>query len=118
MLHRFESRTGRCHVSVRNEPIRHHHRIVTQVDQRYNFKKLDEIYRAVKSATVFNLGLTDQLLLLQVQKILEISVAVVTLMDKFGVSVLLALEDGSNFTAQISSLIQLLSDKEYRTTKG
>ena len=39
-------------------------------------------------------------------------------MDKWGVSVLLALEDGSNITAQISSLIQLLTDKHYRTIKG
>ncbi|KAL5252867.1 hypothetical protein ACHWQZ_G015591 [Mnemiopsis leidyi] len=54
----------------------------------------------------------------QIQKILEISCSLVELMDRWGVSVLLALEDGSNITAQISSLIQLLTDKHYRTIKG
>jgi len=54
----------------------------------------------------------------QIQKILETSCALVELMDKWGVSVLLALEDGSNITAQISSLIQLMTDRHYRTIKG
>ena len=49
---------------------------------------------------------------------LELSLAIVELMNKWGVSVLIALEDGSNITSQISATVQLLTDPHYRTVKG
>lgn len=54
----------------------------------------------------------------QIQGVLELSLAIVELMNKWGVSVLIALEDGSNITSQISSTVQLLTDPHYRTIKG
>lgn len=54
----------------------------------------------------------------QIRSLLQLSGAVVDLMDLQGSSVALALEDGWDITAQISSLAQLCLDPYYRTIEG
>lgn len=54
----------------------------------------------------------------QIRCLLQLSGAVVDLMDLQGSSVTLALEDGWDVTAQISSLAQLCLDPYYRTIEG
>lgn len=54
----------------------------------------------------------------QIRNLLQLSGAVVDLVDLQGSSVTLALEDGWDSTAQISSLAQLCLDPYYRTIEG
>lgn len=54
----------------------------------------------------------------QIRGLLQLSGAVVDLIDLQGSSVTLALEDGWDITAQISSLAQLCLDPFYRTIEG
>ncbi|XP_022240508.1 myotubularin-related protein 13-like [Limulus polyphemus] len=54
----------------------------------------------------------------QLQIILQLSGVVVDLMDVQGSSVMICLEDGWDFTSQVSSIAQLCLDPYYRTFEG
>lgn len=56
--------------------------------------------------------------LVQIQNIMQLSGAIVDLIDVQGSSVLISLEDGWDITAQISSVAQLCLDPHYRTLEG
>ncbi|XP_044747784.1 myotubularin-related protein 13 isoform X1 [Coccinella septempunctata] len=56
--------------------------------------------------------------LLQIQNIMQLSGAVVDLLDVQGSSVSICLEDGWDITAQVSSVAQLCLDPYYRTIEG
>nr|CAD7393185.1 unnamed protein product [Timema cristinae] len=54
----------------------------------------------------------------QLQNIMQLGGAVVDLLDVQGSSVMICLEDGSDITAQVSSVAQLCLDPHYRTLEG
>ncbi|KAK3881739.1 hypothetical protein Pcinc_013822 [Petrolisthes cinctipes] len=56
--------------------------------------------------------------LVQLESMLQVAGAVVDLIDMLGASVMLLLEDGWDFTAQVTSIAQLCLDPYYRTLEG
>ncbi|XP_070563333.1 myotubularin-related protein 13-like isoform X5 [Ptychodera flava] len=56
--------------------------------------------------------------LLQIQNIMQLAGAAVDLMDIQGSSVMISMEDGSDFTSQVVALTQVLLDPYYRTIDG
>nr|CAD7573991.1 unnamed protein product [Timema californicum] len=54
----------------------------------------------------------------QLQNIMQLGGAVVDLLDVQGSTVVICLEDGSDITAQVSSVAQLCLDPHYRTLEG
>lgn len=54
----------------------------------------------------------------QIQNIMQLSGAVVDLLDLQGSSVAICLEEGWDITAQVSSVAQLCLDPHYRTIEG
>ncbi|XP_076328826.1 myotubularin-related protein 13-like isoform X2 [Tachypleus tridentatus] len=73
---------------------------VTDPDQNF--------YRSIENSEWLN----------QLQSIMQLSGAVVDLMDVQGSSVMICLEDGWDVTAQVSSVAQLCLDPYYRTFEG
>uniref|UniRef100_H2Y618 Myotubularin-related protein 13 n=1 Tax=Ciona savignyi TaxID=51511 RepID=H2Y618_CIOSA len=63
-------------------------------------------------------GVEESGWLAQVSLLLEISGAVVDIMDIHGGSVMLSVEDGCDTVPQISSLAQIMLDPHYRTIRG
>ncbi|XP_047135249.1 myotubularin-related protein 13 isoform X1 [Hydra vulgaris] len=54
----------------------------------------------------------------QISSLLQLACSILTLIDVQGSSCLITLGDGSEVTAQLVSLVQILSDPFYRTIKG
>ncbi|XP_047497581.1 myotubularin-related protein 13-like isoform X3 [Penaeus chinensis] len=54
----------------------------------------------------------------QLETLLQVAGAIVDLIDLLGASVMLLLEDGWDFTAQVTSIAQLCLDPYYRTIEG
>lgn len=54
----------------------------------------------------------------QIQNIMQLSGAVVDLLDLQGSSVAICLEEGWDITAQVASVAQLCLDPHYRTIEG
>ncbi|XP_067934289.1 myotubularin-related protein 13-like [Watersipora subatra] len=66
----------------------------------------------------FNKLVAESGWLVQIQSILQYAGACVDLLDAQGASVILALEDGWDITAQITSIAEMLLDPYYRTFEG
>ncbi|KAK8374631.1 hypothetical protein O3P69_007809, partial [Scylla paramamosain] len=65
-------------------------------------------FRAIESSEWLN----------QLEFLLQVAGAVVDLIDSLGASVMVLLEDGWDFTAQVTSIAQLCLDPYYRTIEG
>lgn len=76
------------------------------------------IHDTYKEDTKFLTNIQNSQWLAQVSKVLRVSGSIVDLIDLRGASVMTALEDGRDATAQISALAQLCLDSRYRTING
>lgn len=73
--------------------------------------------RRMSASSVFRLVENSEWLQ-QLQSIMQLSGAVVDLLDLQGSSVAICLEDGWDVTSQVSSVAQLCLDPHYRTLEG
>src|SRR5438445_324673 len=71
-----------------------------------------------KKSKNFMLEVEESRWLTQVQTIIRIAGCVVDLIDVQGCSVLVGMEDGWDFTAQVVSIAQIMLDPFYRTLAG